>query len=130
MDRLGGGVWGGVVAPLASAYVGFALMLLVYARSGKRERKPTGRPAAWPVLLRHLVATSVAGYLIFLGIVLVFSFMFADRAQALRQALTEGGLVALVGLVGLAFLGGVEGRLRRPKRWPGARPAADQQRTD
>jgi hypothetical protein len=56
----------------------------------------------------------VAGYLIFLAIVLVFSFMFADQAQAIRQALTEGGIIALVGLVGLAFLGWVEGRLWRP----------------
>jgi hypothetical protein len=121
MDRLGGGVWGGVVMPLASAYVGFVVMLFVYARSGKRERKRGGRAPDWPTLLRHLVATSVAGYLIFLAIVLVFSFMFADQAQAIRQALTEGPLVALVGLVGLAFLGWVEGRLRRPRRKPTAR---------
>ncbi len=113
MDRLGGGVWGGVVAPLASAYVGFVVMLFVYSRSERRERKRTNGPVTWPSLLKHLAAMSAAGYLIFLAIVLVFSFMFADQEAALRQALTGGGFLALLGVVALAFFGWAEARLVR-----------------
>jgi threonine/homoserine/homoserine lactone efflux protein len=116
MEPLGGGVWGGVVAPLGSAYVGFLVMLVVYRRSAMPGRGPAGRPPAWPALLRHLVATAIAGYVIFLAIVVVFSFVFADQGQAIRQALTGGAFLGLVGLVGLAALGWVEGRVRRPPR--------------
>ena len=113
MEHLGGGVWGGVVAPLGLGYVGFVVMLVVYSRSGGREREGHRRPLAWSALLKHLVSTSAAGYLIFLAIVLVFSFMFADEARAIRQALTGGALLGLIALVGLAFLGWVEARMRR-----------------
>jgi Na+/proline symporter len=118
VDRLGGGLWGGVVAPLGLGYLGFLMMLFVYSRSGVRERRGPGRPAAWSGLLRYLVTTSVAGFLIFLAIVLVFSFMFADEEQAIRQALTGGAFIGFIGLVGLAFLGWIEAQLRRPPRRP------------
>ncbi|HEX2031094.1 MAG TPA: DUF6256 family protein [Actinomycetota bacterium] len=123
MESPGGGMWGGVIAPLASAYVGVVVMLLVYARSPKRERPAAGGRASWRTLLRHLLTMTVAGYLIFLAIVLVFSFMFADQPRAIRQALAEGALLAVIGFVVLAFLGWVEAiARRRPGDPPGGRP--------
>jgi hypothetical protein len=113
MRGLGGGVWGGVVAPLASAYVGSVVMLFLHSRFPKRERQPTLRLAAWSALLKDLVRLSVTGYVLFLAIVLVFSFSFADQPRAIRQAITEGGLLAAMGLAGLATLGWVEGVVRR-----------------
>ncbi|MGH2723745.1 MAG: DUF6256 family protein [Actinomycetota bacterium] len=116
MEPLGGGIWGGVVAPLGCAYVGFLVMFFVYRRSPKARRRASGPAPGWPVLLRHLGSMAAAGYLIFLAIVLVFSFVFADQARAIRQALTEGGFIAFVGLAGLASLGWVEGQVRRRTR--------------
>jgi hypothetical protein len=112
MEQLGGGVWGGVVAPLASAYVGVLVMLLVYARSSLPDRRRGGPPVGWPGLLKHLLVTSLAGYLVFVAIVVVFSFSFADQPRAIRQAITGGGFLAAVGLCGLALLGWVETLVR------------------
>jgi polyferredoxin len=120
VDRLGGGVWGSVVAPLGFGYVGFLVMLLVYARSGRRERRERDQPGAWSALLKHLVTTGVAGYLVFLAIVLVFSYMFADEERAIRQALTGGAFIGLVGLVGLALLGWVEAQIRGSRKKTGS----------
>lgn len=120
MDQLGGGVWGGVVIPLGLLYVGFVVMLGLYARSRGRGWERRTRQARLPALLRRLAVTGGAGYIILLAIVVVFSFMFADEAQAIREALTEGALLALIGLTGLAFLGWVEGRIRRPRGRPNA----------
>ncbi len=119
MERLGGGVWGGVVAPLASLYVAFLVMLFVYRRCGVRER--TGRPrrrARWSALLRQLAATAVGGYLVFLAMTVVFSFMFADERRAIGEALTGGSSVAGIGLLALALLGWVEGLIRHDEPEP------------
>ena len=119
MDPLGGGTWGGVVAPLGSAYVGFLVMLAVYARTGGRRRRAPGPSPGWSALLRHLAATTAAGFLIFLAIVLVFSYMFADQSRALREAVAGGGFIAAVGLLGLAVLGWLEAKVRG---WRAGRP--------
>jgi polyferredoxin len=121
MDRLGGGAWGGVVVPLGLAYVGFVVMLFVYARSDKGARKWRGRPPTWSALLRHLLATAVAGYIVFLVVVLLFSFMFADPAQGIRQGFTEGGVIASISLFGLAFFDWVVARVRGGRGKPSSR---------
>ena len=115
MEQLGGGVWGGAVAPLASVYVAFLFMLFLYGRSGGRDRGRRlgnrGRPS-WAALVRHLAATAAGGYLVFLAVILVFSFMFAEEQQAIGDALIGGSSVAVLAFLALALLGWLERLIR------------------
>lgn len=109
---LGGGVLGGVVAPLASVYLAFLAMLRLYRRSGRDDRRDRHRAPARPLaLLRHLLVTAAGGFGVFLGIVLVFSFVFADQERALREALGGGGFLAALAVVVLALAGWIEGSI-------------------
>lgn len=122
MEHLGGGVWGGVVAPLASVYAAFLAMLVAYRRSADRDRRRGEQQAArLRTLVRHLIATAAAGFAIFLLIVVVFSFMFAEEEDAIREALVDGSLLAVIALGALSILGWVEGMIRRPGHGRGAR---------
>jgi hypothetical protein len=103
-----------VVPPLVAAYLAFVAMVVLAARRGpaRRERRP--RPVNAREARRHVVETTVGGYVAFLAIVLVFHVWLADERDVLPDALWGGGLLSLLAL-GLA-VGGSLIRGRRGQR--------------
>lgn len=86
-----------VLPPLITAYAIFILLVVA------AWRKPASRPrtSAWlgphrSGLRRHLAITVAGGYLVFVIIVFVFHAWLAREPDALRSALTEGSVLALV----------------------------------
>jgi hypothetical protein len=100
--------------PVVTAYCLFVVMVLV------ATRKPAARPASrsWWLgerrrgLVRHLVTTTAGGYLVFLGIVLVFHTWLGSERGAIASALIGGSALA-VAVLGL--FGGLSRLRRRPQ---------------
>ncbi len=96
-----GEIWRRIVPPLVTTFVVFLLLVRYHVR----HAEPTERPAAppgWPVFVRYLLTTVVAGYGMFLAIVLVFHVWLARDHAAFRSAATGGA--ALLVIVLLAFV--------------------------
>ena len=114
------------VVPVVTAYCLFVLMVLV------ARRKPAARPSTssgWlgkrrRGLVRHLIMTTAGGYVVFLGIVLVFHTWLGSERGAIASALIEGSALALAVLglfaslvsVGTITKGTRRSRRRRPGR--------------
>jgi hypothetical protein len=112
------------VLPVVTAYCLFVVMVLV------ARRKPASRPSArsWWLgqrrrgLVRHLITTTVGGYLVFLGIVLVFHTWLGSERGAIASALLGGSTlaIAVLGLfAGFASVDRIK-KVTRPSR--GSRP--------
>ena len=86
-----------VVPPLLLAYSLF-LILVLRARHRPVPRPRTGSPWLGPHragLIRHIAVTVAGGYLVFVGIVIVFHSWLATEPAALRSAFVEGSILAL-----------------------------------
>jgi hypothetical protein len=97
------------VIPVASAYLVFLAILVVYRRSRRAGWGPVRIPDAHPIpawrdLVRYLAGMAVGGFLFFVLIVVVFYFILGNEDRSLiYQALAEGSLLAFV-IVVPAFL--------------------------
>jgi hypothetical protein len=127
------------VAPVASAYALILMLFAWYRRSRRRTPHPhrppripgtaprTARSPGFGVLVRHLAATVLGGYAVFLAIVVVFYFVLGGESRTfIDQALREGSILAfLMAFPALLLLGRIEmGRSGRAKARPEARPPA------
>lgn len=115
-----GELLGGVVAPVTGAYAVLLAMIAAWwrrASRGQPTRRAEGadpaapRPSAWK-MGRYLMATATMGAAVFMAIVLVFSYMFADQQEAPAEALTGGAALLGISLPLLSVAGLVERRLR------------------
>jgi hypothetical protein len=86
-----------VLPPLIVGYAIFVLMVL------STWRRPVARPTAGAPLLgprrqgfvRHVVATTAGGYVVFVAIVAIFHAWLGAERDALESAIVEGSLLAL-----------------------------------
>lgn len=92
-----------VVLPVASAYAVLAGVVLNAARHPDAGR-PANAPSGWRPRLRLIGVTIAGGYVVFLGIVLVYHTWLVGQPGALRSALHGGTFLALV--CAAAFLAG------------------------
>lgn len=86
-----------LLPPLLLAYALF-LILVLRARRRPVPRPRTGSPWLGPHragLVSHLAVTVAGGYVVFVGIVIVFHSWLAAEPDALRSALVEGSILAL-----------------------------------
>ena|SRR5918992_3702513 len=94
-----------VLPPLITAYGVFVLMVLLAQRT--TASRPSGR--SWRLgdrrhgVVRHLIVTTAGGYVVFLGIVVVFHAWLGSERGAIESALIGGTGLAIVVL--LAFVG-------------------------
>jgi hypothetical protein len=109
------------VLPVFTAYCLFVVMVLM------ARRKPAARPTArsWWLgerrrgLVRHLITTTAGGYVVFLGIVLVFHTWLGSERGAIASALIGGSALAVAVLGAFVGLSGLK-KGTRPSR--GSRP--------
>lgn len=100
------------VAPVGSAYLGFLVVLVWYARSRRRagaiglgRRSVAGPPRelTWPSLLRSLAARVAAGYVVFALIIAVFYLVLGGQPKDfIPESLVQGSVLAF-GVVLPAF---------------------------
>jgi hypothetical protein len=83
-----------VVVPVASAYAVLASVVLYAARHPDAGR-PVDAPSGWRSRLRLIGVTVTGGYVVFLGIVVVYHTWLVGQPGALRSALHGGTFVAL-----------------------------------
>lgn len=103
-----------VLPTVITAYGIFVLMVL------SAQRKPAARPSRRPWwlgerrhgLVRHLIGTTAGGYVVFLGIVVVFHTWLGSERGAITSALMGGTGLAV------AVLGLFAGLARLPRRRP------------
>jgi polyferredoxin len=119
---------GGVIAPLTAAYGVLLAMIWAWwrraergatgSRAQERAEEADGEAPAPPLasLLRYLVAMAAGGSAVFMAIVFVFSFMFADQQEAIGEALTGGGGLVAIVVPLLTAAGALERTLRRRVR--------------
>jgi hypothetical protein len=103
-----------VLPPLLLAYALF-LVLVLRARLRPVPRPRTGSPWLGPRragLIRHVAVTVAGGYLVFVGIVIVFHSWLAAEPDAIRSALVEGSILALAVLGLFAASASLPGRHR------------------
>jgi asparagine N-glycosylation enzyme membrane subunit Stt3 len=94
------------VAPVASAYVVFVIMLIAYARNHRRSQGPgrrpvvrirartRPRPVAWADLTGYVVGTAFGGYAVFLAIVLIYYLALGgEDRRFVVQAFREGSVL-------------------------------------
>jgi hypothetical protein len=84
-----------VVLPVASAYAVLAGVVLYAARHPGAGR-PVRPQSGWRPRLRLIGVTIAGGYVVFLGIVLVYHTWLVGQRGAMRSALHGGSFVALV----------------------------------
>jgi hypothetical protein len=100
-----------VVVPLGAAYAVFIGVALFAWRRSTSERIPV--PHDRPGLIRHVVATSLGGYVAFLAIVLVFHVWIAGQRDALRGAVAGGGFLVAVAAAVFVVISWAVGRRAR-----------------
>jgi hypothetical protein len=105
--------WSKVVAPVASAYVLCALLVLVALRwpaPQPRRSRPLRSSRDVVLWFRHLAVTAVGGYVTLLLIVLVFSVAIVGDAGALWSAAWSSLLLLGVATPVFLALSWVSGR--------------------
>jgi hypothetical protein len=100
-----------VLPPLITAYALFAAMVAL------AWRRPVARPGArgegsTRVRLRHVVRTTVGGYVAFLAIVLIFHVWLAREPDAFVNALWGGAFLSGIAL-SVAWCSSILGRRSR-----------------
>lgn len=100
-----------IVPPLLTFYAIFLVMLV---RAVRRPPEPASfsPPRPWRRFGRALVGTAVPGYAMFLLIVFVFHYLTSADREAMRSAVTEGGLLLVAVLPVLVVLSLVEEWIR------------------
>jgi hypothetical protein len=101
-----------VVAPLVATY-GMLVALIFYASRHPRPPRAPARDVDLPRLVRHVIATTAGGFVIFLGIVAVFHVWLAGQPTAFGDALVGGGFLAASAAIAFVLFSTVERRLRR-----------------
>ncbi len=119
------------IAPAASAYILFLVVLVAYRRSGQTRPPAAGCRAGPPLgsaLVGYVVRTAAGGYVIFLGIVILFYPILGGTSPDLVPDALGEGLVLAFGVVpaflALSWLEHVLHR-RDTRRHHGIRGAAD-----
>ena len=108
-----GEIWRRIVPPLVTTFVVFLLLVRYHVR----HAEPTERPAAppgWPVFVRYLLTTVVAGYGMFLAIVLVFHVWLARDHAAMRSAVAGGAPLLAIVLPAFVLAEWLDRRRSRP----------------
>ena len=116
-----------VVVPVGSAYALMAGVVLYAARHTGADT-PVRVEAGWAPRLRLIAVTVGGGYLVFLGIVLVFHVWVVGQRGAMASALRGGTFLALV--CALVFVLASAWEARHLKRIPSPRPETRSQREE
>ncbi|MDP8956667.1 MAG: hypothetical protein M3N24_06895 [Actinomycetota bacterium] len=91
-----------VIAPVLTGYVVVVAMLIAYWRALRRgdRLRPHPVPARWGRLVRDVIVMAIAGYAVFLVLVVVFYFILGGHSATLiTDALGYGSLFTFIVVV-------------------------------